>query len=103
MERNPEIAATILRQMGGMGKICAMTGAKNFIDYGNGVSFRFPNNVKGRPNTFKVTLDPDDTYSVEFGRCRGTTYKILKTLNGIYWDMLKSLFEQESGLYLSFR
>lgn len=103
MERNPEIAATILRQMGGIGRIRAMTGAKNFIDYGNGVSFQFPNKAAGRPNLCKVTLRPEDTYLVEFGRHRGTTYKVLKTLDGVYGDMLKSLFEQESGLYLSFR
>lgn len=111
-----QIANTILTQMGGAGKLKLMTGAKNFIALESGVSFEFPNR-KG-PNYMKVTLEPDDTYTVEFGRKRRITdamatmdpekpvsmddfYKKLSEQKDVYWEDLKEIFERETGLYLS--
>ncbi|OGM09189.1 hypothetical protein A2Z67_04585 [Candidatus Woesebacteria bacterium RBG_13_36_22] len=112
-EERMQVANTILLQLGGgAGKIKTMTGAKNFIALPSGVSFEFPNR-KG-PNYCKVTLEPDDTYTVEFGRKAGMAklmsgdfdindiYKKLSEHKDIYWEDLKELFERETGLYLSF-
>jgi len=110
-EERMQVANTILLQMGGAGKIKAMTGAKNFTALPSGVSFQFPNR-KG-PNYVKVTLEADDTYTVEFGKKAGVQalmsgkvdvdniYKKLSEHKDIYFDQLKDLFESETGLYLS--
>lgn len=99
MTQNPNIAKTILEQMGGIRRLVMMTGAKNFVDHGNGVSFKFPN--KRGPNHCKVTLDPSDTYTVEFGRMRKYELTNKDEMEGIYWDQLKNLFEEKTGLYLT--
>jgi hypothetical protein len=101
------VAQTIGQQMGGFGRIKAMTGAKNFIGLPNGLSFDFPNR-KG-PNHVKITLDPDDRYTVEFFKKPGMKAmmsgkldsKKMNTHSGIYFDQLKPLFENETGLRLS--
>lgn len=98
------VASTILAQMGGLGRIRAMTGARNFLSYsaaadsehGRGlgaVSFQF-----GRGKVCRITLDPSDTYSVEFGTTRkGYSPAIV----GLYAESLRPTFERETGLYLS--
>lgn len=95
------IAATILRQLGGVGRLSAMIAASSFSDHGDALSFKF----KGcrKYNVCKVTLAPDDTYTVEL---RHFSLRTLKDKNevsfsGIYADNLKNLIESETGLYLS--
>ena len=120
-----EVAMTILSQMGGVGRIQAMTGAKNFAYFDEkgvkGVSFNFPNRGN-KPNFVKITLDEGtDTYTVEFGKKKPISWKRMEKIaeagrdpkaedfytklsehTGVYWDMLKELFEKNTGLYLSF-
>ena len=115
----PKVAMTIAQQMGGIGRLKTMTGARNFIDHGNALSFEFPTN-KGKPNYVKITLGQDDTYSMEFGRKRPTSvsamaklpdnataedfknlvYTKLYEANGVYLDDLQDIFEKRTGLYL---
>ena len=91
-------AKTILNQLGG-NKFVVMTGAKNLVDHGNGLSFKLPSNfATAGINYVKVTLDPTDTYSVEFGKLRGLTYKVLETLQDVYADMLQTIFTSKTGL-----
>lgn len=97
----PNIAATILRQMGGPGRICAMTGAHTFIDHGNGVSFKFKNRLRSRGNFVKVLLSADDTYAVEFWNIAGLKFKTVREESNIYADGLIELFEQQTGMYLT--
>tara|TARA_B100000745_G_scaffold300573_1_gene255442 strand:+ start:8097 stop:8636 length:540 start_codon:yes stop_codon:yes gene_type:complete len=102
-----DIAKTILSQMGGWRRISMMTGAKSVIshkaegEFLGGVSFKFSNNGRGKPNHVKVMLHGSDTYTVSFGRIRGYNFKEIKTLSGIYAGQLKSVFERQTGLYLS--
>jgi hypothetical protein len=115
----PKVAMTIAQQMGGIGRLKTMTGASNFIDHGNALSFEFPTN-KGKPNYVKITLGQDDTYSMEFGRKRPTSvsamaklpdnataedfknlvYTKLYEASGVYFDDLQDIFEKRTGLYL---
>jgi hypothetical protein len=97
--KNPEIAKTILQQMRGMGRLKCMTGAYNFADHGNGVSFRFKGSKAS--NYCKVTLDPSDTYSFELGKIWGHKYTVKADYTGIYCDQLVEIFERDTGLYLS--
>jgi hypothetical protein len=75
-----------------------MTGAYNFIDLGNGVSFKIKNQ---RANYIKITLNSMDLYDLEVGRIRGTTYKVVATHKDVYFDQLKPLIEKATGMYLS--
>jgi len=92
------VANAILQQIGGSGRLRAMTGAYNFIDLKNGLSFRLKNS---RANFVKIMLNSMDLYDVEVGRIRGDTYKVVAEQNGLYNDQLKKFIEQHTGLYLS--
>lgn len=96
------VAATILKQMGGPGRLKMMIGAKHFIDHGKSLSFQFPNRQRSKGNYVKITLRPDDTYDMEFLVISGggTKVKKVKTYSGITFDQLQPLFTQWTGLHL---
>jgi hypothetical protein len=104
MTRNQEIAAVIVQQLGGMGRLCAMTGAKDFVAIENGVSFGIGKNAKG-VNKVRIVLTAQDLYDVEFGAVRTVklmpTYKVKSSTEGVYCDMLKAAFEAATGMYLT--
>ncbi len=97
-ERNKEIASTIINQLGGFGKLKAMTGAYNFVALDNGVSFKIKNRSA---NFIKIILNGKDLYDVEIGRISGANYKIVKQQNDVYFDELKKFIENATGMYLS--
>jgi hypothetical protein len=92
------VANTILQQLGGAGRLRMMTGAYNFIDLKNGLSFRLKN---PRANYVKIMLNGMDLYDVEVGRIRGDQYKVVAEQSGLYFDQLKPFIEKNTGLYLS--
>ena len=98
---NVEIANTILKQMGGTGRLNAMTGAKDFVAIDNGVQFKTGRNSKSI-NTIVIRLNGRDLYDVEFGRVRKYEYKVVNKYDDVYNDMLKDLFEENTGMYLTF-
>ncbi|RLB43363.1 MAG: hypothetical protein DRH30_03205 [Deltaproteobacteria bacterium] len=94
------IASTIKSQLGGMA--LKMMGAHALLDHGNGLSFKFKGSPKA--NYLKITLDPSDTYSVEFqkiGRAPAFEGTNKKVFEDIYVGMLHELIEANTGLYLS--
>lgn len=96
-------AKTTIAYLGGMGRLKAMTGAYNFlIEADNVVSFRFKGSRKA--NTIKLTLTGDDLYTVEFLKYSPSKmeFKAIKKVEGYYFDMLAPLFEETTGLYLTF-
>jgi hypothetical protein len=95
------IAQETCKQMGGTRRLMAMVGGKNFLSDGAAFSFRFTGQNKIKANYLKVTLNSLDTYDMEFGRVHGDSYKIMATLNNVYGDQLKAIFEEKTGLYLS--
>ena len=102
--RNQEIAQTIAQQMGGLRRLQMFTGANNFIAIENGLTFRIPGKGFSRDsiNVVRITLTPSDEYDMEFLRLRGTTMKEVRSYRGVYCDQLIELFEEATGLYLSF-
>lgn len=101
MLNNVEIANVILSQMGGAGRVRAMTGAKHFIAIEDGVQFDFPNRCRSRGNCVRIVLDASDTYTVSFyNKSRKGADKV-REVCGVYCDGLKSLFENQTGLRLS--
>ena len=99
--KDPQIARTILQQLGGSRRLSAMTGAHNFIDHGAGVSFRVKGTRSPRPNYVKILLDArTGTYTVSFGRIHGLRFKELGTTPGIFVGGLRGLVEDKTGLRL---
>ena len=94
-----QVASTILQQLGGANRLHAMTGAYNFMNLGNGLSFKIKNQ---RANYIKITLNSMDLYDVEVGRIRGFTYKVVAEGQGLYSDQLKPFIEKATGMYLTF-
>lgn len=108
-ERQMQIAKTIGSQLGGIGAIKMMTGAKKFNvlpeqgDYLGGLDIQFPlPKHKGAVNYFKVLLAGNDTYTVEVGVERGGARKVKDTIDNVYAEDLIDLFEKQTGLYLRF-
>lgn len=92
-------AQTILSQLGG-NKFIAMTGAKNFCTNGRDISFKVMRNAS-KVTHVNITLDPSDTYTVKFLKVRGCDIKTISEREGVYWDSLQSVFEQNTGLRTS--
>jgi len=92
-----KVAETILAQRGG-GMFLAMTGAKNLIDAPDSVG---KNNKK--MTHVRITLEPTDTYRVEFLRVtgRGLNVETLAAVGLVYVDALRSTFEAHTGLLVS--
>lgn len=103
MSHHLEIAQVIFSQIGG-NHAMAMIGGKNVfaVDEKDGaLSFMFKaENVK-KINYCKVVLDFDDTYTVEFGRKWGSTYKVIDTKSNVYCDELMNMFEEVTNVLLS--
>ena len=93
-----QVANDILAQLGGANRLNLMTGAYNFVDLGNGLSFRIKNQ---RANFIKVTVSGLDLYDLEVGRIRGMDYKVVFEESGLYNDMLKPAIEKATGMTLT--
>ena len=101
-------AHIILRQLGG-GKFLTMTGSKPVVD-GNTLRLHLLKNCS-KANRLYITLEADDTYTMRFfrytaGRLNKKTYtwtedKVteIKTVEGVYCDMLQDIFTQVTGMY----
>lgn len=87
----------------GANRLIAMIGAKNFAksDKESWVSFQFPMKARNKANYLKLKLNASDLYDVEFGRIHGGKYRVISEVSNMYFDSLKSYFEEETGLYLS--
>lgn len=101
---NPDDAVgnIILEQMGGIGRLRAMIGAKDFVLIENGVQFGWPSSGAGSANKVVIKLEPSDTYRVQFWWIRGAKMKLIREVEDIYAEQLVPLFERETGLYLTF-
>ena len=91
-----EVAKEILRQLGG-NKFIAMTGAKNFIGGDNSLSFKFGRN-KTQANFMHIKLTASDLYDVEFGYASVKGRKVLKKLQGVFFDQLQEIFSDFTGM-----
>ena len=52
-------------------------------------------------NYIKITLDPSDTYTVNFGRVYGYKFTDKGSVSGVYNDQLRGTIEGNIGMYLS--
>lgn len=110
-DEQKQIADTILMQLiqhRNTGRLAAMLGASNFYFDENeqeNVYVRFKFKGSRKFNTVRITLNAMDLYDVEYIKSSVVQYqlvdKVITKSEGLYADMLKSDFEQTTGLYLS--
>lgn len=93
------VATTILSQLGG-NRFIAMTGSKQFSCTDNLITFKVGSNPK-KVSHVRITLDPSDTYTMEFLKVSMKEIKTLKKITGVYCDMLRDIFTDNTGLYTS--
>ena len=96
-----EVATVIRNQLGGAGKLKAMIGAHTWVADSSSLMFSFKGSRK--MNKCRVTLDADDTYTVELFKFSPTklTCDLKAVSRGVYCDQLIPVIEQHTGLYLS--
>jgi len=96
-----KVAETILEQLGG-GMFLAMTGAKNLVGAPDSLTMKVGKNDK-KVTHVRITLEPTDTYRVEFLRVtgRGLNVETLAAVGLVYVDALRSTFEAHTGLLVS--
>ncbi len=97
------IARTILQQLGGH-RFVAMTGARDILALDSGLRFKLPgrNFTKQGINLVSITLDPNDTYSIQFEKLtrKGTDYtrQTVAVCFDVYADRLAHVFTATTGL-----
>lgn len=96
-----QVPETILKQLGG-GRFLAMTGAFNLVGSDDALTMRLPGKTRMKGNWVRITLDPSDTYVMEYQRL--VTKDFVPTLNMIerrsyvYADELQAHFKDMTGL-----
>jgi hypothetical protein len=93
------IADIIMDQLGGARKLRMMIGMVQYF-FGlsrSGAFLQFDYKMSRHSNKARITLNGSDTYTVEFYKGN----KLVLSKEYIYGDMLISLFEKTTGLYLS--
>lgn len=104
MSEYMNVANEIARQFGN--RSFYMIGVKNkagLNEKRGGLSFKhMKTTVNDKPaNYFKVVLNDNDLYDLEFGWIRGMNYTVRESFNDVFAEDLKSLFEDTTKLYLS--
>lgn len=97
-------AELTIKQLGhSITRLNAMVGAKNFTkdNKDQWVAFRFSAKAKNKSNYVKIKLNDLDLYDVTFGSIRGMKYSEKEIFVNIYAEDLTTLFENQTGLYLS--
>lgn len=103
-DRHMEVATIIMKQMGAR-KLQMFVKGREFIaikgdhDLG-GLRFKFSGNRK--MNFCEVHLNGKDLYDVKLIKVHGTSRKVKAETNDVYAEDLRRVFEEHTGLYLSF-
>lgn len=109
MSDDMHIARTILSQLGG-NRFIAMTGVKTIINEHNGLMCIFSSkNTKDRGTHFKITLNGNDLYDLEYYKIvmkkdKDISYwiptlEIIKESKNIDVNNLRETFTSMTGLY----
>jgi hypothetical protein len=98
-EQRTQVARIILEQLGGR-TFTAMTGSHALVAHRDALSMRLRRNVASA-QYLKITLDPSDTYTMEFTRfhARSNTLKTVRRIEGQYCDQLQERFTEVTGLH----
>ena len=95
-----QVAATILEQLGGYGRLKTMINGRDFIDMGDGLKFRFSGSRKA--NTAIIELTPRDTYHVHLYKITNRGLDVREVADAeMTWDAMKEYIETNTQLRLS--
>ena len=95
------VGKIILQQLGGTGRLSAMIGAHSFVSQSRGVQFKLKAKALGGVNAIVITLEPSDTYRLEFFRIRARHPTLVAEYDNVYADGLRGIIERQTGLALS--
>jgi hypothetical protein len=99
MTTTMQVGTEILKQLGGH-KFIAMTGCNTFTTTPVSLSFRLsPNSSKG--TIMRITLTPNDTYTVEVLRLRRCEIVTVSKTADVYAANLQETFTYMTGLATS--
>ena len=93
-------ANIILEQLGGSRVLNTMLGIKSLVASETTKTLTIKFKAVGREgvNTIVIRLDPSDTYTLQFWKCRGLQIKLLTTISDVYAEQLISTCEEVTGL-----
>jgi hypothetical protein len=91
-----QVANQILAQLGG-NRFLTMTGSKNLVGGERYLQMKLARN-SSKANLLRITLDANDTYTVEFSRFRNLDVFPVHALAGVYADQLAEIFTRTTGL-----
>lgn len=86
-------AATLVRQLG---TALPMLGARDLVASGSALQF----GIRGckRGNKIRITLRPDDTYSIELWKIRGADATQVEEVGMVHADQLHDVLARMTGL-----
>ena len=93
-----EVANLINWQIGHQARM--MMGAKNPVGSEDSLTLKIGRGAKGSAGFLKVTLDPNDTYTVETIRVRKLVPTVVEQESGIYADQIHESIERITGFFL---
>lgn len=89
---------TTIQQLGGTGRLSSMIGAHTFVSSPNSLTFKWK--ARSKANYIRIVLERD-LYNIAFFRIHGNTVKEVSTVDMVEASALRSVFERETGLYLT--
>lgn len=89
------IAQTIASQIGR--QTFMMLGASELVAFPNGLQFKIKGSKK--VNSIFITLEPTDTYSIQFWKAKKGSPELVKEETDVYVDNMHSVIESVTGLY----
>jgi hypothetical protein len=96
-----EVTNTIIEQMGGAGRLQMMLGRRPSVVDSKTVGISWPSRQRSRGNYLEIAYNEGmDTYKMTFYNNSAAGSKVVKVLNDVYWDQLKSIFENQTGWVL---
>jgi hypothetical protein len=97
MNQIGEVARTILEQIQ-INRLSAMIGVSAVLHDKTSIQVRFRAKALNGINLFKITLDPDDTYTVALYRVTVKGASLKYETSDVYCDQLIDLLEKRTGL-----
>jgi len=99
----PKPYAVTIDQLGGVGRLATMIGARDFVQDNDGRTIQFGFKGSRKANKVRITLEASDTYTVEFFKYNRRTFEcpIVASFEDVHADMLRDVFESTTGLCLS--
>lgn len=113
MEKVISSAQIIVKQLGGISRLSAIIGAKNFVssDQGYTLEFKIGKGAKNKINHIKIHHNPMDLYDVTFLRLYNRLdkqlnikipeYKKVSHIENVFCDDLMDIIEENIGMFLT--